>query len=119
MKNETARPEMKMIGYSRPYKADPTTPAGDGIVVAAYTRGGEYRWAFALLEETMSATVKSIRANIFADALVALENRRVVRALVALAGCRTLDEAERRLRKAGIAEHPDDATGASDLFGLR
>jgi len=86
------------------WEANKSCGARDDVNVSDDAKGDGVNWEFLLVQHDFGGGKSGIQVRIFDDAVVALKNPKVVRAIVALKGCSTLDEAEQRLRKVGITE---------------
>jgi hypothetical protein len=88
------------------WEANRAAGASDEIMVGLYHAEGGCSWEFAITEHAIERG--AVRVEIFEDALKALRLPRVVEALHALEGCRSLDEAEIRLAANGIQPRPPE-----------
>ena len=86
----------------------------DEIIFGDYDRDGGCKWEFTIRQVNFNQSPSAfggkdsaVRVQIFEDAVKALNSRKVKKALLALEGCLTLDDAESRLIASGIKSKTD------------
>lgn len=108
---------LEFLRFSKQWYWDAHKRAGtyDNITIGSYCEDGGCFWEFSIIE-ILLGNETTIQLKIFNDGLEGLKNPTLVKSLIGLKNCNTLDEVEEIFRANHIHEKINDKNPADELI---